>query len=151
VHVLLDTNILLRPLNPADPEYGIVRPAIDRLIARGHQLRFVSQNLVEFWNVCTRPANRNGLGLSGAETNRRAKIESRFTFLPDTPRVHAEWCRLATAHSVIGVQVHDARLVAAMLVHGVQQLPTLNDRDFVRYPGVSVLHPRDATPAVSTP
>jgi predicted nucleic acid-binding protein len=152
VQVLLDTNILLRLLNPADPEYGIVRSAVDALAARGDQLYFVSQNLVEFWNVCTRPANRNGLGLSGAETNTRATlIESRFTFLPDTPRVHAAWRRLVTAHSVVGVQVHDARLVAAMLVHGVQQLLTLNDRDFVRYSGVSVLHPRDVKPTVSIP
>ena len=59
MRVLLDTNILLRLLNPADPEYGIVRSAVDALVARGDQLCFVWQNLVEFWNVCTRPADKN--------------------------------------------------------------------------------------------
>jgi hypothetical protein len=34
-----------------------------------------------------------------------------------------------------------------MLVHGVLQLLTLNDRDFGRYSGISVVHPRDVMPA----
>jgi hypothetical protein len=59
-----------------------------------------------------------------------------------------EWRRLVVACSVAGVQVHDARLVAAMLAHGVPQLLTLNGRDFARYPGIAVLHPRDVVGAV---
>ena len=150
MRILLDTNILLRLLNPADLEYAIVRSAVDALAARADQLCFVSQNLVEFWNVCTRPGHKNGFGLTGAETNVRAKlIESKFLFLPDTSRVHAEWRRLVVARSVAGVQVHDARLVAAMLAHGVPQLLTLNDRDFARYPDISVVHPRDVVAAAS--
>lgn len=100
--------------------------------------------------MCTRPGDKNGFGLTGAETDVRAKlIESRFLFLADTDRVHAEWRRLVVACSVAGVQVHDARLVGAMLAHGIPQLLTLNDRDFARYPGISVVHPRDFAPAVS--
>jgi hypothetical protein len=38
--------------------------------------------------------------------------------------------------------VHDARLVAAMHVHGVTHLLTLNVRDFARYPGITVVHPQ---------
>lgn len=146
--VLVDTNILLRLLNPTDPEYATVRSAVDALVTRGDQLCFVSQNLAEFWNVCTRPADKNGLGLTGAETDARAKlIESKFLLLPETDRVHAEWRRLVVACSVAGVQVHDARLVAAMLAHGVPQLLTLNDRDFGRYSGISAVHPRDVVPS----
>ena len=73
-------------------------------------------------------------------------LESRFRLLPDNERIHAEWRRLVVTCSVAGVQVHDARLVAAMLAHGVPQLLTLNDRDFARYPGISVVHPRDVVP-----
>ena len=142
--VLTDTNILLRLLEPADSEYTIVRGAVDAIFARGEELCFVSQNLVEFWNVCTRPVDKNGFGLTSAETDVRARlIESRFRFLPDSERVHDEWRRLVVEHSVVGVQVHDARLVAAMLVHDVPQLLTLNNRDFGRYSGISVVHPRD--------
>jgi hypothetical protein len=41
----------------------------------------------------------------------------------------------------MGVQVHDARLVALMEVHGVTHLLTLNAADFARYPGVTALTP----------
>jgi predicted nucleic acid-binding protein len=145
--VLIDTNILLRFLEPSDPEYGLVREAVESLTARGESLCFASQNLVEFWNVCTRPISKNGLGLTPAQTDERATlIESRFRLFPDNERVHSEWRRLVFAHSVAGVQVHDARLVAAMMVHGVSRLLTLNDRDFGRYSGISAVHPRDIVP-----
>ncbi len=148
---LIDTNILLRFVEPNDPEYGLVRKAVRALTEKGETLCYATQNLVEFWNVCTRPQLKNGFGLTPAEADARATlIESRFRLLPDNERVHREWRRLVVAHSVTGVQVHDARLVAAMLAHGVSHLLTLNDRDFARYPGISVLHPRDLAPAGSS-
>ena len=140
---LADTNILLRLAEPSDPEYVLVRNAVDVLVARGELLCYAAQNLVEFWNVCTRPVANNGFGLSSAETDARAKIiEGSFRFLPDNERVHAGWRRLVVQYSVTGVQAHDARLAASMLVHGVSDMPTLNDRDFGRYSGISVVHPR---------
>jgi hypothetical protein len=61
--------------------------------------------------------------LSSAETDARAKIiEASFRFLPDSAHVHAEWRRLVIQYSVAGVQVHDARLVASMLVHTVSNI-----------------------------
>jgi len=143
---LADTNILLRISRHQEPTYVQVRTALRALKAQGTVLCFTSQNLAEFWNVCTRPADRNGLGLSVAETDRRAQlIESTFKLLADNEQVHHEWRRLIVAHSVMGVQVHDARLVAAMRVHGLTHMLTLNDRDFARYPGISAVHPSNVT------
>lgn len=140
---LADTNILLRLAEPHDPDYTIVRDAVDTLVGRGEELCYTAQNLVEFWNVCTRPITHNGFGLSSAEADERAKIiEAEFRFLPDSERVHVEWRRLVTQYAVAGVQVHDARLVACMLVHGVSNILTLNEKDFARYSGISVVHPR---------
>ena len=140
--LLTDTNILLRLAEPSDPDYTIVRTAMETLLARGERLCYAAQNMVEFWSVCTRPIERDGFGLSIAETDARAKlIEARFRFLPDSERVHVEWRRLVVRYSVAGVQVHDARLVASMLVHGVPNLLTLNGRDFARYAGIRAVHP----------
>ena len=36
-------------------------------------------------------------------------------------------------HGVVGSKVHDARLVAAMNVHGVRRILTFNTDDFTRY------------------
>ena len=146
--ILMDTNILLRFVDPNDPEYALVREAVKALAGRGESLCFAAQNLVEFWNVCTRPASKNGLGLTPAQTDERATlIEGSFRLLPDNERVHAEWRRLVVQYSVAGVQVHDARLAASMLVHGVSNILTLNDRDFGRYSGISAIHPRVVLPS----
>jgi predicted nucleic acid-binding protein len=140
---LADTNILVRVSQREDPSYGMIRAALSSLRTAGAVLCFTSQNLAEFWNVCTRPAPQNGYGLSIAETDRRAElIESSFTLLPDTEQVHTVWRRLVVVHSVVGVKVHDARLVAAMHVHGVAHILTLDEQDFMRYSGINVVHPR---------
>jgi predicted nucleic acid-binding protein len=68
------------------------------------------------------------------------EIERILTPLPDTPAAYTEWKRLVAKHSVTGVKVHDARLVALMNVHGVKRILTFNGQDFSRY-GVEVLHP----------
>lgn len=93
---LADSNILLRVSQVSDRHYFVVRHALETLWSRGDELCYTSQNIAEFWNVCTRPAaSREGFGLSVTETDKRAKlIESRFTFLPDGKRIHDEWRRL---------------------------------------------------------
>ena len=103
---------------------------------------YTSQNLAEFWNACTRPADRNGYGLTPADTDRRAKFfESKLRLLLDGIAVHQEWRRILVSDRVSGIQVHDAHLVAAMRVHGVAQILTFNRDDFSRYAGISAVHP----------
>jgi predicted nucleic acid-binding protein len=61
--------------------------------------------------------------------------------LPDDPAVHLVWRKLLVAHAISGVQVHDARLVAAMHVHGVKRILTFNARDFARFGDIEAIHP----------
>ena len=56
-----------------------------------------------------------------------------FPLLPDLPTLYAEWRRLVVTYGVSGVQVHDARLVAAILSHGATHILTFNTADFARY------------------
>ncbi len=141
---LADTNILLRLARRDDPDYSVVRTALQQLQRRGTLFCYTSQNLAEFWNVATRPKGRNGFGLSVAQADSEARlIESKLILLPDNEQVHREWRRLVVAHGVMGVQVHDARLVAAMHVHGIFHLLTLNEQDFTRYPDITVMHPQN--------
>src|SRR5689334_3455332 len=124
---LADTGILLRLLERSDPQHALVRQAVRSLRSHGEQLVTAPQNAAEFWNVCTRPATaRGGLGLTVAETDRRLRlIERLFHILPDAPASYAIWRQLTLAHSVLGVQVHDARLVAFMAAHSLTHLLTL--------------------------
>jgi hypothetical protein len=74
-----------------------------------------------------------------AEADRRLRILERlFPVLPDDVAAYAEWRAIVVAHGVMGVQAHDARLVALMKFHGLTHLLTLNASDFVRYPVVTI-------------
>jgi predicted nucleic acid-binding protein len=55
VNILLDTNILVRLVTPSQVDYALVRSAVDARLDAGDQVCYLSQNLIEFWNVCTRP------------------------------------------------------------------------------------------------
>ena len=140
--ILPDSNVLLRWNIRTAPQSQLVIRAVDLLLASGAFPCYTSQNLGEFWNVLTRPLDRNGFGLSPPEADRRARmIEDQIPMLPDTPEVHIVWRRLLVAHSISGVQVHDARIAASMLVHGVKRILTLNTRDFARFPLIEAIHP----------
>jgi predicted nucleic acid-binding protein len=110
----------------------------------------VPQVLYEFWVTATRPLAANGLGLSAAAAAAElARLKGLFTFLPDTAAIYPEWERVVTLHQVTGKNAHDARLVAAMGVHGLTHLLTFNTTDFARFPGVTALDP--ASVAASPP
>jgi hypothetical protein len=70
-------------------------------------------------------------------------MERYLVLLPDTLAIHEEWRRLLVTHAVTGVQVHDARLVAAMHVYHIPHLLTFNIGDFGRYPAITPQHPQD--------
>ncbi len=147
---LVDTNILLRLVQPDSDAYGVIRQCADRLWECGAELFYTSQNLAEFWNVCTRPAERNGFGLSIAETDELAAlIESKFLFVADSEATHQEWRRMVVALAISGIQVHDARMLAAMRVHGIPNLLTLNTKDFLRFSGIAVFSPDDMLASLS--
>jgi predicted nucleic acid-binding protein len=71
---LLDTNIFLRMSKRGDPHHLTISQALQVLVSQGVRLCFTSQVLGEFWNASTRPADRNGLGLSIDETDRIARV-----------------------------------------------------------------------------
>jgi predicted nucleic acid-binding protein len=108
------------------------------------ELCFTPQNLGEFWNVSTRPQERNGLGLSIEETEAHVgSIERRMTILQEDRRVYLAWRRLLVSQNVRGVQVHDAHLAAVLEVHNVVHLLTFNGVDFKRFANLSAIHPQD--------
>ena len=141
---LMDTNVLLGAAHRADARYPIVQEAVHKLWANEHELRTTSQNFAEFWNVSTRPADRNGFGQAPVETGDVLKdLEEFFPLLPDSPKVYPIWRRLVVKYEVLGVQVHDARLAASMITHNVTHILTFNVTDFQRYTdeGIEAVNP----------
>jgi predicted nucleic acid-binding protein len=135
---LVDTNILLRMTRRSDPQHLVVDAALETALCYTHQ------NVAELWNAMTRPLNRNGLGLTVTEAEREVlAIEAGMALLPDNEAVYHEWRRIVVRHGVLGAQVHDARLAAAMYVHGVGHILTLNPADFKRFGGIRAVNPNE--------
>lgn len=140
----LDTNILARSVEPDHPMHGPANLAIEALAARRESICVIAQSLYEFWVIATRPREQNGLGLSAVEAQARFdEFQKLFRLKTDRPEIYAEWKQLVTQHSVMGKPAHDARIVAAMKVHGITHLLTFNVGDFKRFQQIAVVSPTE--------
>lgn len=150
--MLIDASTLLRTLQPKHSQHDTATRALGLLPTQGRELHIVPQNLVELSVVATRPVDQNGLGLSPAATAEEIKrIKGMFPLLPETPGLYQTWESLVIEHEVSGKPAHDARLVAAMKVHGLTAILTFDRTGFSRYPGIEVVHPTDVSAATGPP
>jgi predicted nucleic acid-binding protein len=123
--------------------YGDTARAVNILLAREDELFVIAQNLIEFWAVATRPIANNGLGPTVARANQELiKLKALFAILPDTARILPEWEQLVVKYQVLGKQVYDALLVAAMRVHNLTHLLTFNTADFKRLSFITAVSPQ---------
>jgi hypothetical protein len=121
---LIDSNILIRWVQPSDPDYPIVESALEALANQGAILCYTSQNVAEFWSACTRPAGRNGYGLLPQEADQRARLfESRLRLLADNLAIHQEWRRLIVKHKVSGVRVPYVPSLVGVILDGRRRKP----------------------------
>ncbi len=144
MNYLADTNILLRLVELQSPHHSEAKNTVDKLLKRGDTLFILLQNVSEFWNVCTRPLDKNGLGFTIAQADvELSRVERVFDILPDTIETYENWRELVVKYLVSGVKVHDAKIVASMKTHNIQNLLTLNAKDFKRYTEIEAVEPKD--------
>ncbi|MBS1820672.1 MAG: PIN domain-containing protein [Acidobacteria bacterium] len=133
---------MLRLTAAKEPAHIFAQQSIRILQSRSSSMFYTLQNAAEFWNVATRPVERNGHGLSPAEAAEAlSRIEMSMTLLPDDSNVYSHWRHLLEVHNIRGVQVHDAKLAAAMLAHNVPSILTFNASDFARFSSIEAVHP----------
>jgi predicted nucleic acid-binding protein len=154
--VLLDTSILCRLANAADVDFALASQVITVLHNRGERLCVTAQNFVEFRNVATRPKAVNGIGLSAAQADQlTSTYEASFQFLAEIPAIFTAWKEIVSKGSVIGKQVHDARLVAVCQVHQVEKMLTFNVGHLSRLaalvPRLTILDPLSFLPPATPP
>jgi predicted nucleic acid-binding protein len=134
--VMLDTNVLLAATDEGRSEHRDALKVLNGWAAAHTDLCTSGQVLREYLAVATRPRQQNGLGLSlpDALGNVRA-IRGRTTLLAEDSKVADRLLGLLADVECRGKQVHDANLVATMLVHGIGTVVTMNLEDFVRFEG----------------
>jgi predicted nucleic acid-binding protein len=142
--LMIDTGVLLRAFDASSPEYRTIRQALRTIWSRQESLVVALQNLAEFWNVSTRPTDRNGYGLSFERVAKRlSTIESICGVLIEDDRTFEIWKGLLATNTISGVAVHDARLASIMLANSITTIVTLNAQDFRRYQGITVVLPSE--------
>ncbi|MCI5150221.1 MAG: PIN domain-containing protein [Candidatus Electrothrix sp. MAN1_4] len=131
--VFVDTNILIYASNSESPFHQFARDAIERLEKESAELFISRQVLREYLATMTRP------DMLTEELSRESVIEAvrnfeeDFTVFNDTSGVTEQLLELAETVSVSGKQIHDANIVATMLVNDVHELLTHNVSDFKRF------------------
>lgn len=145
---LLDANILIYGSNPASPFFPDCRKATGIIAQNGDTSCIVPQSLYEFWSIATRPPNplspMSGLGMTTDQANAEiVAIRKVFPLFNDSSQILPEWQKLVTQYGVSGRDSHDARYVAAMNVHGITHIVTVNKKDFVRFSHITVLLPSE--------
>lgn len=131
--VFLDTNVLLRSTIRSFPNYGVVKPFVDQYIARGDELWISGQVIREYFNQTTRPQTFVQ-SMDAAQIDAQfKKIRAVFRIATETEAVIEQFVSLLQTHPTGGKQVHDANLVATMLVYGIDTLITLNIDDLKRF------------------
>ncbi len=139
---MVDTNIILRSAEPHHPTHEQAVTAVKTLLLEGNRVCLIPQNLIEFWNVATRPTDKNGFGWNVSVTNIEvSRLETLLFVMPDSQSIYREWKKLVLKHLVLGKQVHDTRIVAAMNVHKIKKLLTFNSKDFKRFQNIEIIDP----------
>lgn len=131
---MLDTNILLTATDAARSGHREATDLLDLWPRAGSVLYGSGQILREYYAVATRPVKVNGLGLSRADALSNLDVFSgRLTIVDEDARVHDRLRSVLDAVPCTGKVVHDANIVATMLVHGVGTILTRNVDDFDRF------------------
>jgi predicted nucleic acid-binding protein len=131
---MLDTNVFLAATDEGRAEHDQALAIVNEWPAQGTTLYTSGQIMREYLAVATRPAEKNGLGLAlnDALANVRA-LRSRTRLLAEDDRVADQLLSLLDETACGGKQVHDANVVATMLVHGIDTIVTINVGDFTRF------------------
>ncbi len=131
---VLDTNVLLAATDEARQEHEPAVAAINVWPAFGLVLYTSGQILREYLAVATRPAGQNGLGMARPDAvDNVLALRTRLNLLAEDVKVSDRLLELLRTVECAGKQVHDANVVATMLVHGIDTVVTINVDDFARF------------------
>jgi predicted nucleic acid-binding protein len=143
---VLDTNVVMRFCNPSDVQHQLATNAISRLLMQSDECFLVTQVVIEFWVVATRPTQANGLGWTVEQTRSMIdRLLDRFPVLEESPQIFPNWLNLVTDNRVMGKRTHDIRIIAAMLANQITHLLTFNPSDFAGISSITIAHPQDLT------
>lgn len=142
--VTIDSNVFLRSAGRSSSDFEAAKTFFISLSESRVRVLLSPKVIHECWVVLTRPRDANGFGLDTDEAHRFAKeLTHLYRIRSETKRCLTTWLGLVKEHEVTGVKAHDARLVAWMIVNGMERMITFNTSDFKGFP-ITATHPAHA-------
>lgn len=130
--VFIDTNVLVYAKLISAPFHNDARRSISALQASGRALWINRQVLREYLAVVTRQTFAMPIPAPQAVSDIQL-FEQIFNVADETSATTARLLPLLETIPMGGKQVHDANIVATMLVYGISHLLTHNVADFLRF------------------
>ena len=138
--LFLDTNVLLTATDVLRPLHLEAQRIFSKTGQQGFHIALSGQILREYLAVATRPVEANGLGLTVPDAAENIERFLEFANLfEETEAVALRLRELAKNYDVRGPRLHDANIVATMLVHHIPVLVTQNSNDFMGSGGIRAL------------
>jgi predicted nucleic acid-binding protein len=131
--VFVDTNVLVFARIPSAPFHAEASKAMNRVFQSGAALRISRQIIREFISTVTKPLSFSKPFDSARVAVEVENLEQAALVADETADVTRQLLALLAAIPCGGKQVHDANIVATMLVHGIPNLLTHNIADFQRF------------------
>lgn len=131
--IFVDTNVLLRATIHSFPNFDQVKAIVSACIEQNDALYISRQVVREYFNQVTRPQTFMQPMQPAEIPLQYHKLKAVFTIVDETERVGDRLIDLLQTHPIVGKQIHDANIVATMLVYDVKFLLTINYQDFKRF------------------
>ncbi len=130
--VFIDTNILVYANLTLSPFHTQATERLQAMEEQGTEL-WIRQILKEYLAAMTRRNDLTGeIPIASLAADVRY-FANRFRLAEDTPEVTERLLNLMQEIAIGGKQVHDANIIATMLVYHIPQLLTHNTGDFLRF------------------
>ena len=140
--IAVDSNILVYAHREESPHNAAATRALEELGRGGIQLALPWPCIHEFYAVVTNPRiHKPPTSVRVALEAVASLVDADNTILIAETDRHWEVLRtLVVGSRVLGPSIHDARIAAICLEHGVRELWSA-DRDFSRFPALRVVNP----------
>jgi len=133
VKAFVDTNILLRALITEMNLHPEADALLKRMLREDAELWINGQVIREFIVQATHPRTLSVPLTIDEVINEINRLKAVFSIADETIVVREKLLELLKEYPTAGKQVHDANIVATMLVYGIDTLLTLNVDDMKRF------------------
>jgi toxin-antitoxin system PIN domain toxin len=140
--IAVDTNITVYAHREDSPWHDTAYSAVARLAESRAVWTIPWPCIHEFLAIVTHPRIFSPpTPLAAAIEQVAAWLEApSLILIAETEGYWTQFRRIIEAGRIAGGQIHDARIAALCILHGVRELWTA-DRDFTRFPGLNVRNP----------